>query len=108
MPDSNVNGIRVIGALTVKNGVAVSKSPGVDYKKETGIVSFPNPTNLSIVPVISDLADANPDNYMTETHFIRALSVQGKTNQFTVWRTPLDTTSRNSEPTNFTAIFVGI
>lgn len=107
MEDIKVEGFVTLAALTVRGGKLESKSNGVTYDPATGVVGFPNPLNLTFVPVISDIAAKNPDHYITETHFIREIGVGGKTNQFKVWRTPLDTGDRNSAPTNFSAVVVG-
>lgn len=94
-----------LAAITVRKGAAVLNSKDVKYEAGTGVVTFPNPKNLRFVPIVSDLAQETPDHYITETHFIREI---GSTNQFRVWRTPLDTSDRNGAPSNFTAIVIGM
>jgi len=107
MAEVKVQGIVTLAALTVRGAELVSKSEGVTYDPATGVVSFPNPLNLTVVPVISDVAAKNPEHYITETHFIREVNVGGKTNQFRVWRKPLDTGIRDHAPSDFTAVVVG-
>lgn len=100
-----VGGAVPLAAVTVIDGAVVIKSKGVDYNTATGVVTFPNPQNMHFVPIVSDLAPKNSEPYITETHFIRKVDV---TNQFTVWKKALDTGERNSPPSSFTAIVVGM
>ena len=96
-------GFGTLAALTVKGGKLVRASWGVTYDPATGVVGFPNPLNLTFVPVISDLA-GSPDHYLTTTHFIREI---GESTHFRVWATALDTGNRNFPPSDFTAIVIG-
>ena len=101
MPDAPA--IVTLAALTVKGGKLVSSSSGVTYDAASGVVVFPNPWDLSFVPIVSDTA-GGPADYITSTNFIREI---GPAHQFRVWSTPLDTGSRNAAPKDFTAIVVG-
>ncbi|GAA6138185.1 hypothetical protein NBRC116583_19320 [Arenicella sp. 4NH20-0111] len=94
-------GIKALAILTVKNGNIEYSSSGVTYDKTSGIVEFPNPDNLNVLPIVSDLGSG----YMTSKHYIRQdFTIR---NKFKIWRTTLDTGDRNSEPASFTAIAVG-
>jgi len=97
-------GFKTLAILSVKNGKVEYGTNGVEYNAVTGIVSFPNPSDLKVVPIISDFGDGG--HYMTTTHFLRSGSVSR--NNFQVWRSPLDTGDRNSAPGSFTAIAFGI
>ena len=93
---------KILASLRVKNGNLVSHTGGVSFKSSTGVVTFPNPKNLKVFPVISNY---NESTYITETHFIRS-EISKKS--FKIWRSPLDTGARNSPPINFSAVIIGI
>jgi len=92
----------VLATLIVKNRTLHSSFPDtVTYNSSTGLVTFPNPENLSFVPVISNIQELY---YNTSTHYIREINPP---NQFRVWNTPLDTGGRNSAPYSFSAVVFG-
>lgn len=92
---------KILAMIRVQGGKVVSGSDGVTFDQPNGLITFPNSENRPFVPVISDFQTAQ---YITETHFVREIA---GTNQFKVWRKPLDTGARNSPPSDFTAIVVG-
>lgn len=94
---------KVLAIVNVKGTKLVSSSAGVSYDSSTGVVTFPNPESMPFVPVVSSYG--NGVIYSTETHFLR--SDFTAPNQFKVWRSPLDTSNRNSAPDSFTAVAIG-
>jgi hypothetical protein len=93
--------LHILAAIRVNAGSIISKTPGVEYSSTSGVVTFPNPQNKTFVPVISNYKEAA---YISDTHFIRNIL---NFTQFQVWRTALDTGTRDYPPTSFTAIVVG-
>jgi len=92
----------ILAILTVQGGRVVTSSEGVSFESSTGVITFSNNDRIPFVPLISDYSKGA--NYITETHYVREIL---GTNKFKIWRTPLDTSARNSAPQDFVAIVVG-
>lgn len=100
-------GVEVLAVISVRNERVEYKSSGVSYNGSTGVVSFQNPRNLRVIPLLTDYGVFyNGKSYATSTHFLTIDGVSA--NQFRVWKTPLDTSGRNQAPTSFTAVAVGM
>jgi hypothetical protein len=99
-----LGGGRLLAIARVKDSKLVSASPGValelNPKTNSGTITFPNPKNLKVVPVISDANDAP---YITNMHYVSNI----QNNNFSVRRKAMDTGDRTYLPTDFTAIVVG-
>ncbi|HXW72537.1 MAG TPA: hypothetical protein VEK34_14060 [Methylocella sp.] len=93
----------ILGIARVKERRLIYASDGVSYDNSTGMVSFPNPTKLNFVPIVSDSQDYS---YITDTHWIRQILPP---NQFIVVAHALDTggTEKNAPAHDFTAVVVG-
>ena len=106
-PAPTVQGIEILGAISVQNGLPVAHSDGVTYDQASGVVTFKNTKNLRCVPVVTDTFPPGSPAYNTETCFIRDFAADGRTDHFRVWQTPMDRSSDNRAPGSFTAIVVG-
>lgn len=89
----------VLATFYVEGGILKSATAGVSYNN--GLVTFSNPHKFKFIPIISDLSAGD---HMTDKHFISRISGGS---QFNVWKTTLDTSSRNYAPTSFTAVVIG-
>lgn len=89
----------VLATFYVEGGILKSATAGVSYNN--GLVTFSNPHKFKFIPIISDLSGGS---HMTDKHFISRMS---GSSQFNVWKTTLDTSSRNYAPTSFTAVVIG-
>jgi hypothetical protein len=93
---------RLLGSLQVKASKIVSSSYGLTFDSGTGVVTFPNPDNLKVVPVMSSISPNNV--YVTESVYSRTAS---SPTQVTVWQGAQDTSGRNHAPVDFTLIIAG-
>ena len=94
---------RLLGSLQVRGSKIVSSSYGLTFDFGTGVVTFPNPNNLKVVPVMSSISPNNV--YVTEFGLI--LGPSHRRLQVTVWQGAQDTSGRNHAPVDFTLIIVG-
>lgn len=92
---------QVLAAAVIRGGTVVSHSPGLAFDPHTGLITFPNPNNLTATPVVSYITPNAA--YATETVYFKEI---GKTTA-TVWQGAQDTSGRNHPPLDFTIVVVG-
>jgi hypothetical protein len=85
---------QVLAAATVQDGRIVTASPGLNFDAPTGLITFPNPSNVTAIPVVSYISENAA--YSTESVFIKEY---GQTS-VTVWQGAQDTSGRNHPPIN--------
>lgn len=91
---------RVLGIGSFVSNV-FSGSPGVSYDASQGVVTFPNPTGMMVMPLISDFA--RPSGFVTSTHIIDTLS----STTVKVRSKAMDTGDRTGLPEHFVVAIVG-
>lgn len=99
---------QVFAVVTVFDSrlVPTKSTTGVQYNRQNGVVTFPNPDNAEYLVVVGDYGAIREDlEYRTDTNFLRSYL---SSTQFRVWKTALDTGDRNAAPNGFTAIIMKV
>ena len=93
--------IEILALIRVRNGVVISSTPSVNFNSSSGVVTFLNPKNLNVTPIISD---SSPGHYITTTNYVREII---STTKIKITRTALDTGDRNWSGDNFNLVVLG-
>jgi hypothetical protein len=91
---ADLGALKFIAAGEIRGGQLVVSTKGVDFNLATGRVSFPNPDNAKVLPLVSTLSPSS--TYITTTCYVKEIGL----NFVAIGENALDTGGRNTSASN--------